>query len=262
MRTTAIINQKGGVGKTVTAINLAAIMAANHHKRVLLIDADSQHNTTDFFGVTDEDGGLTAYLSGEADPYYENMIQQTCVSGLDLLPGNNSLMDMDISAIRDGRVNRRCLVDLFTVLAEDDAYDHVVVDCPPAFNAASTAALAAVDEVIIPTKLDAFSVAGLSNMVHQVYNMRQVNPRLRVAGVLVTMWHKGVMQHEAELRKFDRLLPVFLQTIRDNRDRVTSMTYSGDPLIIHSPHSAAAVDYRRWVAEYLYREEEKHGQAV
>lgn len=263
MRTTAIINLKGGVGKTVTAINLAAILAARHDKRVLLIDADSQHNTSDFFGVTDEDGGLTAYLAGEQEPFYGDMIEHTSVPGLDLLPGNNALMDMDISAIRDGRADKRCLVDLTEALAEDDAYDHIIVDCPPAFNAASVAALAAVDEVIIPISLDAFSVAGLSNMVRQVFNMRQINPRLRVAGVLITKWHKDVAEHETELRQFSRVLPVYDQTIRDSR-KVTSMTYSGDPLIIHSPHSAAATDYRRWVTEYLYgcRGEDKHGKAV
>lgn len=262
MRTTAIINLKGGVGKTVTAINLGAILAARHKKRVLLIDADSQHNTTDFFGVpADEDSGLAAYLAGVQEPYYGDMVEKTGLSGLDLIPGSNGLMDMDISAIRDGRANKSCLVNLFACIAEDDAYDHIIVDCPPAFNAASVAALAAVDEVIVPISLDAFSVAGLSNIVRQVYNMRQINPRLRVAGVLITKWHKDVAEHEAELRQFGRVLPVYLQTIRDSR-KVTSMTYSGDPLVIHSPHSAAATDYRRWVVEYLYGEGGSNGKAV
>ena len=266
MRTTAIINLKGGTGKTVTAINMAAILAMEHHKHVLLIDADSQHNTTDFFGADPADRGVASYLSGEQEPYYPENFWKTETPGLWLLTGSDDLMDYDISAIRDGRANKRALADLFVSMAEDSewadgAIDHVIVDCPPAFNAASAAALAAVDEAIIPLSLDAFSVSGVANMLRQIHNMRAINPRLRVAGVLITKWRPDLAAQEADLRKLNKLLPVYDQVIRDSR-KVTSMTFSGDPLVIHSPHSAAAIDYRRWVKEYLGEEDGKHGNAV
>ncbi len=265
MRTTAVCNLKGGVGKTVTAINLAAILARDHNKRVLLVDADSQHNTTDFFGGDPADRGVASYLSGEQDPYYPNNFVETETPGLYLLTGSDDLMDYDISAIRDGRANKQALAELFSVMAEDegdeDGFDQVVIDCPPAFNAASAAALAAVDEVIIPLALDAFSVSGVANMLRQIHNMRAINPRLRVAGVLITKWRPDMAAQEADLRNLGRVLPVYAHVIRDSR-KVTSMTFSGDPLIIHSPHSAAAIDYRRWVREYLGEEAGKDGKAV
>lgn len=259
MRTVCVLNLKGGVGKTVTSINLAAILATDYKKRVLLIDADSQHNTTDFFGADPDLGSLSDYLRGDHEPYYPENIQHTDIPGLHILAGDDGLMNLDISAIRDGRANSGALVGLFEAIAEDDAYDYVIVDCPPAFNAASTAALAACDEAIIPIKLDAFSVKGLANMLLQISNMHRINPRLRVVGCLVTMWTKDMAEREAQLREINgRILPIFKQVIRRSV-KVDGMTYTGDPLTIYSPHSSAGVDYRRWVREYLGEEEGKNG---
>lgn len=267
MRTTAIINLKGGVGKTVTAINMASILAADHHKHVLLIDADSQHNTTDFLGAAPE-GGMADFLAGENEPYWQENTVDTTVPGVTLLPGSDDLMDYDIGALRDGRANRQCLVDLFACIAEDNAseqeeagreiIDHVIVDCPPAFNAASAAALAAVDEVVIPLSLDAFSLAGVANMLRQVTNMRAVNPRLRVAGVLLTKYVKGMAPWGNELRHLSDALPVYDTMIRDCR-MVADSTFTRDPLAVHSPRCAAAIDYRRWVREYLGEEDGQNG---
>lgn len=262
MRTTAIINLKGGVGKTVTAINMASILGAEHHKHVLLIDADSQHNTTDFLGV-EPSGGMVGYLAGIQEPYWAENIVKTAIKGVSLLPGSDDLMDYDIGALRDGRAARQCLVNLFAAIAEDNAaeeaetgrdlVDHIIVDCPPAFNAASAAALAAVDEVVIPLSLDAFSIAGVANMLRQVTNMRAVNPRLRVAGVLLTKYRPGWKPWQEEMRQLGDALPVYKTMIRDCR-LVTDSTFSGDPLAVFSPHCAAAIDYRRWVNEYLGKE--------
>lgn len=262
MRTTAIVNLKGGVGKTVTAINMASILGALHRKHVLLIDADSQHNTTDFLGV-DPSGGMVDYLAGTHEPYWVENIVKTEIAGVSLLPGSDDLMDYDIGALRDGRADRQCLVNLFAAISEDNAaeeaetgrelIDHIIVDCPPAFNAASAAALAAVDEVVIPLRLDAYSMAGVANVVRQVDSMRQINPRLRVAGVLLTMYNRNQEAWAEELRGYGRILPVYEQVIRDSR-LVSLSTFSGDPLAVFSPHCCAAIDYRRWVNEYLGKE--------
>lgn len=251
MKAIAILNLKGGVGKTVTAINMAHILAKDYHKQVLLIDADSQHNSTDFFGAADPDNNLSAILKGVGDPYVYNHIFQTDVPGLHIIPGDDGLMDLDISCVRDGRVNTYAMVDLLSLLAEDAVYDYVIVDCPPAFNAASTAALAAVSEVIIPAKPDPFSIAGLSNMIRQIASMHQINPGLHVRGVLLTMWTKECADAEQQLRGYsNRMLPVFKTVIRHSGKMVDGL-FAGEAITSYSPHSAAGIDYRKFVREYL-----------
>ena len=251
MKAIAIINLKGGVGKTVTVINVAAILARDYGKRVLVVDADSQHNTTDFFGVGDADNNLSVFLRAAGEPLYTCYIQKTDIKGLDILPGDDGLMDLDISHIRDGRVRGDALLGLIECIVEDDAYDYVLYECPPAFNAASAAALAASTDAVIPIKLDAFSLSGLKNMLHQIAAMHRINPRLRVAGCLITMWTKADADAEKQLRGVNpKTLPTFKTVIRHS-DKVNAMTFSGKPLPIYSPRSAAGVDYRRFVAEYL-----------
>lgn len=251
MKAIAIINLKGGVGKTVTAINVAAILAQDYNKRVLVVDADSQHNTTDFFGVDNDVSNLSTFLRAEGEPLYTEYIRKTDIEGLDILPGDDGLMDLDISHIRDGRVKGNILLSLIECIVEDDAYDYVLYDCPPAFNAASSAALAASSDAIIPIKLDAFSLTGLGNMIRQISAMHRINPRLRVDGCLITMWTKADAEAEKKLRGVNaRVLPTFKTVIRRS-DKVPAMTFSGDPLTIYSPRSAAGVDYRRFVAELL-----------
>lgn len=249
IRTTAIVNLKGGVAKTTTAINLAAILA-KAKARVLLIDADSQCNCTEFFDANPTLGNLADILRSSeelTDP--AKYIQKTAHSGLDVIPGDDSLMDLDLSKVELGK----CNVNVLRALVESirDSYDFVFIDCPPAFNAASAAALVAADDVIIPIKLDAFSLRGMTNLMRQVKNMRRINPRLTIAGVLPTMWYKDpeIMDAENELRCAG--LPVFPHIRRS--DKVDRMTFRQDPLLICSPNSAAGVDYRRFAQAYVRR---------
>ena len=137
------------------------------------------------------------------------------------------------------------------MLREDDAYDYVVFDCPPAFNAASAAALLASDEVIIPIKLDAFSLRGLANVSRQIDNMHKINPALKIAGALITMWRNTpvVLEAEGSLRECG-ILPVFEQHIR-RTDKIDEMTFERKPITVYSPRSAAGYDYRAFVQEYI-----------
>lgn len=252
MRTTAILNLKGGVAKTTTAVNMAAILARDYQSRVLLIDADSQCNTTEFFGADPTDGnlaGLLRHAKGNTAPVIlaADCIQHTRFPNVDILPGDESLMDMDLSQVKLGTANANILRALAEVVA--GLYDYILIDCPPAFNAASAAALIAADDVIIPIKLDAFSLRGMGNLMRQIKNMRQINPKLRLAGCLPTMWYRNSQITDAETQLRQAGLPVF-QHIRRS-DKVDDMTFRQDPLLVTSPNSGAGVDYRRFVAEYV-----------
>ena len=251
-RTTAIINLKGGVAKTTTAINLAAILAKEHGAKVCVVDGDSQCNTTEFFGGDPTSGNLAQILRNAAhydDPgsYAAAFIQNTPYRNVDILPGDETLMDMDLSKVEQGTVSSNVL--RYLVEEIKDRYTHILIDCPPAFNAASAAALVAADDVIIPIKLDAFSLRGMGNLMRQIKNMRKINPRLTISGLLPTMWYVDEQIQEAEETLKAAGLNVF-HHIRHSK-KVDGMTFQQEPLLISSPRSAAGIDYRKFVAEYV-----------
>lgn len=258
MRTIAIMNLKGGVAKTVTAVNLAANLAALHEKRVLVIDADSQANSTEFFsdpeyGVRASEETTLADLlrmdprlvscaaAGEA---LWQAIQPSSFEGVDLLPADSSLMDLDLSKVESAQVCTQVLALGLPELADGYAfvYDFVLIDCPPAFNASAAAALLASDEVLIPIKLDAFSLRGMVNLMEQIKNMQQINPELRILGLLPTMWYASDEIKAAERILRDSGLPV-LPHIRRSA-MVDGMTFKQEPLIRCSPKSGACRDYK------------------
>lgn len=252
LRTTAILNLKGGVAKTTTAINLAAILAKDHKARVLLIDADSQCNVTEFFGADPELGNLAQILrlpEDHPDPFNfcGACINNTTYKNVDIIPADDSLMDLDLSKVELGRVYVNVLRQF--VEGVSGIYDYILIDCPPAFNAASAAALVAADDVIIPIKLDAFSLRGMGNMMRQIKNMRRINPRLRLAGCLPTMWYNDPQIRDAEAQLRSAGLPIFHHIRRS--DKVDQMTFRQEALLVSSPNSAAGVDYRKFVAEYI-----------
>ena len=243
MRTTAILNLKGGVAKTTTVINMAAILATYGYK-VLTVDADSQCNLSEFLG---EDkiklGTLTDGLRSGADRMFAH---PSNVAGVDLIPADDSLMDADLSAIKSSKLHVSCIKEY---LAAHPDYDIALIDCPPAFNAATAAALLAADDVIIPIKLDAFSLRGMGNLLRQIANMRQLNPALHITGLLPTMCYKSPLIRDSlvQLKKSEfNVLPYIRRTAK-----VDDMTFAQTPVIVSSPKSAAAVDYKKLVKAYL-----------
>lgn len=253
MRVISFVNLKGGVGKTTTTINTAAILAKVHEKNVLVIDADSQCNMTEFFKRDDLVGTCTTLADAlrtapDAGKTAMNAIYASSFEGVDIIQADDSLMGLDLTSAAE--LYTYCLSDLVDRLQLQDVdYDFVLIDCPPAFNAASTAALIASDEVIIPIKLDAFSLRGMSNLTRQISNMREINPSLRLGGLLPTMYYKSDKIKEAEeiLRK--SALPVFPHIRRT--PKADDSTFAGRPLIETSPTCAAAKDYRQFVEKLL-----------
>lgn len=245
MRTAVILNLKGGVAKTATAVNVAAILASDYKQRVLLIDADSQCNSTEFYGGDPAKGNLAELLRNGSQEDAAWGIQSTRFTGVDLLAGDESLMDLDLTKVELQDVRATVLRDMVQLLDSMHLYDWVLVDCPPAFNAASAAALIAADEVIIPIKLDAFSLRGMANLMRQIANMRQINPKLKLGGLLPTMWYKSENIQRAEETLRASGLPVYPHIRRTNK--VDDMTFAQEPLLISSPKSAAGRDYRTFV---------------
>ena len=254
MRTTAILNLKGGVGKTATTVNMAAILAADYGKSVLVVDADSQANTTEFFGGKAPNACSFADLlrRDELRPPLRSVIGGTVFEGVGLLAADEGLMDLDLSAVKSNTADVTCLRRYLSESVETGVYDYVLIDCPPAFNAACAAALLAADDVIIPIKLDAFSLRGMANLMRQISNMRAINPQLRLAGLLPTMVYKSE-QISAALETL-RASQLFVFPSIRKTNKVDDMTFAQRPLIESSPKSAACIDYRRFVGAYVAQE--------
>lgn len=252
MRTIAVINLKGGVGKTVTVVNVAAVLAKDYRQRVLLVDADSQGNLTEFFSADDVTPGLADLFRDTAmgvEDVVEAYIHPSNFANISLIPSDDTLMDLDLSKVEDKRVSATVLRSVRSCLEEVNAYDWCLIDCPPAFNAASVAALLAADEVIIPIKLDAFSLRGMANLMQQIANMRKINPQLKLGGCLPTMWYRGDNIQAAENALRESGLPIYPHIRRTNK--VDDMTFAQQPLLVSSPRSAAGIDYRRFVQQIL-----------
>ena len=248
MKVIAIMNVKGGTGKTMTACNMSHILAETYNQRVLLIDADPQANATTFFN-TDADGlGLTEVLTGYVD-HYEDIIQDTEYERLDIIGCDSSLFSVDIET--DQQTDpRQALIGLCDALKEDDAYDLVIIDCPPSFSVPAIAALAAADSVIIPVKLDAFSVDGMNFLIDQLKAVQQINGKAVMEGVLVTLWHNCDCNRQAEEYLRAQGIPVFETHIRRS-DKADESTWYHSPICDYSRYSSTARDYRDFVAEYV-----------
>lgn len=257
MKTIAIINLKGGVGKTTTAINMAAILA-DAGKRVLVIDADPQANASQFLlprTLMAPGYNSLADLFGGVSGDYDDLIYETGWVDVDMIPASIDLINADIASVQNGG-EITAISDLLADVDADaqagleDGYHYCIIDCPPSFTAASVAAIYAADDVIIPVKVDSFSVSGMAQLLAQIKSVQRVQPRVRIAGVLITQWHNtaAVVQGEAALRQ--SRIHVFGTVIRRS-DKVDEASFMRQSLNEYSRHSAAGRDYRDWISEYL-----------
>lgn len=252
MRTISIINLKGGVAKTVSAINIAAVLARVHEKRVLLIDADKQANTSKFFGLHDEGKPSLSDILTLRCPA-RAAIRATSIAGVDLIPANMSLLVADKQVLMD--VQNPQQVRLRDALDEvDDDYDFCVIDNAPDLNMCAINALVACDDVLIPIKIDRFALDGLVILVDQINRLKKsFNPAMRIAGCFVTIMERNNV-NAAGIDFLDKRtimgLPRFETVIRKTV-KVNEMTFGGRALIDFAPNSTAAQDYARLVIEYL-----------
>lgn len=254
MRTFAIVNRKGGVGKTTTAVNLAYVLATSCRLRVLLIDADGQANATGILLPKGEYAGLGALLRGYAI-CYDELTVHTDVEGLDVLPASEDLWALDLEAVTsDSGRSFRALRDLREAVEEDGSYDVIVIDCPPNLSTACVSAILASDSIIIPVLSDVCSTVGVAGLVEQIDDLRSIQPTLRVAGVLFNQWHRAPVVDDAMTTLREECpVPIFDTVIR-RTDKVPESSWAGRAVQAWSPWCSAARDYRAWVAELIEKE--------
>lgn len=259
MRTYAIVNRKGGVAKTTTAVEVASILATMGW-RVVLIDTDSQGDATwQLMERRPEDGGLDALLRGIVT-CYSKVVEPTGIQNLDIIPASHSLGKLDLEYLTgDVTPNFTILQDVRSCMEEDDAYDFCIIDCPPYYSVPCINAIGASTGIIIPTTTDCNAMKGVNEVVKEIDTLRDVCPEARILGCLVTNWHKCDIDIDAlEHLRSACLVSVFDTVIRRS-DGVKEASWEREPLHVNHPASWAARTYRKFVSELLVKEGVKHG---
>ena len=249
MRTLAFINLKGGTGKTVSAANMAYILAAVHKRKVLLVDADKQGSTSRYFSVYGEHDGTAALLADpDRDP--AELIYSTGYYGLDVITSNMELYTTDRELWADEDDNH--VMDLRRALDRvRNDYDCCIIDNGPAADVITLNVLAAADDVLIPIRPDEFSFSGLLDLVDQVQSVKAINPGLEIAGAFFTHWQNRPAFTEARDSLEQSGICSVFQTAITYNPKVSESTLAEKPLCVFAPHSWAAIQYKKLTAEYL-----------
>ena len=252
-RVIAIANQKGGVGKTTTAINLGAALAVAE-KRTLVVDMDPQGNASSGLGLEGRDRRPTVYdLLVDGRPAEECLVRRIHFPHLDLLPSTRDLVGAEIELVATAdreTVLRRALASL------REAYDYVLVDCPPSLGLLTLNTLTAADSVLIPIQCEFYALEGLSQLLNTIRLVqRGLNPRLEIEGVLLTMFDRRLnlsRQVADEAREY--FGPRLYRTVIPRNVRLAEAPSFGQPIVLYDVASQGAQSYLALAREILGRE--------
>lgn len=254
----AIFNQKGGVGKTTTNINLAACLAAVG-KRVLMVDIDPQGNTTSGIGVAKRKLNETLYDVLIEDGFdIKKAIIKTKIKNLELIPASVDLAGAEVELVSANDRERRLKRALAGIKSD---YDYVFIDCPPSLGILTINSLTAVDSVLIPIQCEFYALEGVSQLIATIDLVKKsLNPDLEIDGVILSMFdgrNNLSLQVAQEAKKF--FGKKVFQTVIPRNVRLAEAPGYGMPIIAYDSSSKGARAYRTFTAEFLKREGENNG---
>lgn len=250
----SIANQKGGVGKTTTAVNLSTLLAKKG-KKVLLIDTDPQGNATSGLGI-DKNVELSTYDLLISDVKAEEIIQDTAIKNLDISPSNINLAGAEVQLVsmmsREQRMKEK--IDVIK-----NNYDYIIIDCPPSLGLITLNAFTASDSVLIPVQCEYFALEGLGQLLNTVELVRKhLNKNLYIEGALLTMYDirtNLANQVVREVKKFFQ--NKVYKTVIPRNVRVSEAPSYGMPISVYDPKSKGARSYEKFTREFLkYNEAE------
>lgn len=253
-RIIAVANQKGGVGKTTTVINLSACLAEKG-KKILTIDIDPQGNTTSGLGLDKNEIENTIYelLIGACD--FEDCLQDEIIENLSVLPSNVNLAGAEIELI--GTEEREFILKSKIDKIRNE-YDFIIIDCPPSLNVLTVNAMTCADTVLVPIQCEYYALEGLSQLIHTINLVKdRLNPDLEIEGVVFTMYDARTnlsLQVVEDVK--DNLKQTIYKTIIPRNVRLAESPSHGLPINIYDPKSAGADGYRDLADEVIERGEE------
>jgi chromosome partitioning protein len=252
-RIIAIANQKGGVGKTTTAINLSACLA-EMNKKVLTIDIDPQGNTSSGLGIEKNKLENTIYQMIIGQCTIEECRIHTDIEHLDILPSNVNLAGAEIELIGvEGReyILKRKVEEI------KEEYDFIIIDCPPSLNTLTVNAMTTADTILVPIQCEFYALEGLTQLIHTINLVKQrLNPKLEIEGVVFTMYDARTnLSLQVVENVKNNLKQNIYKTIIPRNVRLAEAPSHGLPINIYDPKSAGADGYRQLALEVIEKEE-------
>jgi len=246
----SIANQKGGVGKTTTAVNLAASIAAAERK-TLLVDLDPQGNSTSGFGIEKKSLESTIYEVLIGTKTLKEILQKTELDFLDLAPSDTTLFGADVELVdmeNRERIFHESLRDV------RDAYEFILVDCPPALSLLTINALTASDSVLIPIQCEYYAMEGLGQLLHTVQLVKgRLNPDLDIRGLLLTMFDgRNNLSHQVAREVRTHFSEKVFQTVIPRNIKLSESPSHGKPVLLYDVGSKGAESYLELAREILY----------
>lgn len=255
-RIIAVANQKGGVGKTTTTINLAASLVEEGY-RVLIVDLDPQGNASTGLGIEPEDRENTTYelLLNEAE--LRDVILSTEIEDLGIIPATVDLSSADIELIANEKRSFLLHDSLRQAAMEEYEWDYILIDCPPSLNLLTVNAMVAAHSVLIPLQSEFFALEGLSQLMLTVRDVRQAaNPNLRIEGVVLTMYdRRNNLSQQVEQDARDNLGDLVFRTKIPRNVRVSEAPSYAMPVLNYDPSSLGAKAYRSLATEIIANHE-------
>lgn len=250
----AITNQKGGVGKTTTTINLAAAIAAEGFN-ALIVDLDPQGNASTGLGIEAKDRTLTTYdLLLEETPLHD-VVQSTDVEGLWIAPATTDLSSADIELVSNEKRSHLLFDALRAPDVPDLQLDYILIDCPPSLNLLTVNAMVAAHSVLVPLQAEFFALEGLSQLMLSVREVRQAaNPDLRIEGVVLTMYDiRNNLSKQVEIDARENLGDLVFKTIIPRNVRVSEAPSFAMPVLSYDPASKGSIAYQALAKEVIAR---------
>ena len=252
----SVINQKGGVGKTTTVINLATALSYKN-KKILVIDLDPQGNATTGFGLSNENDNKTIYDVLNGNSNFEEAIKDTKIKNLKIVSSNVDLSGLEVETANEGR-RAFLLKDKIEnfIKSEKNDFSYIFIDCPPSLSLLTVMSLVAAKSLVVPLQAEFFALEGLSQLIKTIDRVKEkLNTELRIRGVLLTMYDKrNKLSSEVDLEARNFFKNKVYKTVIPRNVRLSEAPSHGTPVLVYDKNCAGSKSYLSFAEEFIEQE--------